>query len=267
MEHGQLLRQYEGGSMQLAGEGDVFPIFTREAVHNETKSLAAGRPMFDTVEHLQIIIPGDPGASPVRIVSEEDKVRFAQAYERFKREEEHVFDGTILESWSMLNKAQVAGLKAMGIHTLEALANISDGNLPRLGMGGMMLRDQARAVLETAKVGHVPARLVQENAQLRTQIDTMGQTISELKVMIEKMARENKVDVSQVTTPLDNAMSHARETLAGQPGDLPEGWQTYKLKELIELCQALGSAVTPRNRDEALKLLSEYQGTRDALKK
>lgn len=263
MDNGELLRQFDGALVKR-GEGDVFPIFKREAIKNETKSLEAGRPIFDTVEMVSIIIPGDPSSVPERAVREHDKERWPEAYNRFKAEQEMVFDGTILEAWAILDAGQVAGLKALGIHTVESLANLPDAFLPKLGMGGLMLRDKARAYVEAAKNGGVPERLVQENAQLRAEREQLAATIAALKHQVEKLARETKVDIS--TIPVADAMASAREVVSKQAGDLPDGWQNQPVKKLIELCSAIGTAMTPRNREEALKLLAEYQGTRNALK-
>jgi len=268
MDHGTITREFDAGTAGVrSGAQDVFPMFFREAVRNEMKSLDAGRPIFDTVEMIKIIIPGDNHTSPVRLVKESDKERYADAYSRFKNEEEIAYDGTPVDSWNRLDMKQVFALKAIGFFTIESIANCSDANLGKLGMGGMMLRDMAKAFIESAKSGGIPERLVAENAQLRDQMKNHSQTIDDLKQLVEKMAKDKGVDISKINIGLNNAMSSAREVTKSQAGDLPDGWRDLKTKDAIEMCKALDFTITPRNKDEAMQLLGEYQGTRDALKK
>ena len=263
METGTIIRNIESAG----ASGAAFPMFIREAVRNEQKSLEAGRPIYDTVEMIKIIFPGDNLHSPVRLIKESDKTLYAEAYQRFKNEEEQVFDGTPVDAWSRLELKQVYALKAMGFFTVESIANVSDANLPKLGLGGMMLRDMAKAFIEAAKNGGNAERYVAENAQLRTDMSVMAQTIADLKQIIEKMAKEKGADISGITTAMDTAIAQTSNTPSVGKGDLPDDWRSYTFKKLQELCAAHEFAVTPRNRDEAISLLDDYQGRRDALKK
>lgn len=267
MENGALLRTTFDGPTSQA-EDNVFPIFSREAVHNETKSVEAGRPIYDTVETITILIPGDNKHVVSRRVHDGDKLRFGDAWARFKREEEMSYDGTPVESWPALDVRQVAALKHMNFFTVEAIASCSDANLAKIGMGAQLLRDRARAFIDAAKTGGAGERLVIENSKLKEQMNGLSATIDELRHMIEKMAKDGgKVDVTTLGNNMDSAMSHARQELASQPGDLPEGWADLKTREAIDLCAALNFAVKPRNRDEAISLLREYQTTRDVVRK
>lgn len=266
MEQGAITRNYESG-VGIPNTGNVFPVFFREAVKNDIKSLEAGRPIFDTQEYIRIIIPGDNLNSPVRLIKESDKVVYAEAYQRFKNEEAMAFDGTPVDAWPRLELKQVYALKAQGFFTVESIANVTDANLNKLGLGAMMLRDMAKAYIEAAKNGGNAERLVAENAQLRTDMSTMARTIDDLKQLIEKMAKDKGTDISKVGESLTAALQPAQEVKSNGVGDLPEGWRSMPIKKLVELCAALDMAVTPRNRDEALSLLDDYQGRRDALKK
>ena len=269
MNQNEFTREFDAGVEAVRGGTDVFPMFFRDAIKNERKSLEAGRPVFDTVEMITIVIPGDPGNSPTRLVNDHDKVRFRAAWERFEREEEMAVDGTPVEAWPRLTLRQAYELKHNGFYTVESIANCSDANLRNLGLGGLSLREFAQAYIEAAKIGGVPERLVAENTQLRNEMDVMTRTIEALRHQIEKIANEkgiqpHTINVAEVT---DTAVSEARETVASnKAGDLPEDWQDRNFKELKEMCDAVGAAVSPRNKSEALKILGEYQGRRDALR-
>lgn len=246
--------------------GTVFPMFRREAIRNEKKSIDQGRPVFDTVEMIQIVIPGDNKSSPVRLIKNSDKERFAEAYERFKREEEMVFDGTPVEAWPRLETRTVYALKAQGFFTVESIAECSDANVSKLGLGGHRLRELARAYLEAAKNGGVAERLAIENAQQREEMAAMAQAIENLKDTISKLAKDTKTDITTIN--VDAAVSAAREVITeSKKAALPEGWQGLKTKELIDLYKAHvpDAAVFPRGRDEALEMLGEYEATRQAV--
>lgn len=263
MDQGEITRAYDG-SIGGAHKGDVIAMFKREAIENEYKSAEQGRPIFDTVEIIQIIIPGDKHTIIDRRVKEDDKIRFADEYARFKAGEEIALDGTPLEAWPRLKTADVYQLKAIGFHTVEHIANCADTHLGRLGIGGMHLRELARAYLEAAANGGNSERLVAENAQLRTQLQGALQSIQSLTDKFEAFARAKGVDVAtiDVATPL----SHAREAAPAKMPALPEGWQKLPLKQLVELCDDKGFAVTPRNKEEAIGFLTEYEAKRAALR-
>ena len=80
-----------------------------------------------------------------------------------------VASGTALASWSAVGPADVKKFEALNIYTVEHLAEVSDGNLSALGLGGRDARDAARLhlmALEAAK----PQQMSDEVAELRAQI-------------------------------------------------------------------------------------------------
>jgi hypothetical protein len=262
LDNGEITRNYD---MALGGDyGNVFPIFFREAIRNEKKSLDAGRPVFDTVPMIKIVIPGDNKTSVVRLIKESDKTNFAAAYERFQREEELVFDGTPVEAWPRLETRQVYELKALGFFTVESIAECSDANVSKLGLGGLMLRDMARAYIDAAKNGGNAERIAVENAHLKEKNEALADSVRDLKLMLEKLMKDNKM--APETVNIDAAISPAREVVGKTvTADLPEGWESLTLKEKIGLCQLHNFAVTPRNTKEADDLLRSYDAQRKAV--
>jgi hypothetical protein len=266
LDNGDVTRIYEDAMLGQDRAGIVFPMFRREAIRNEKKSIDAGRPMYDTIEMIQIIIPGDNKSAPVRLIKESDKVRFADAYERFKREEEMVFDGTPVEAWPRLETRMVYALKAQNFFTVESIAECSDANLSKLGLGGIRLRELARAYIEAARNGGHAERLAIENAQQREEMAAMAQAIENLKDTIAKMAKDTKTDITTIN--VDAALSVARDVVTeSRKAALPADWREYKVREMIELYKAHvpDAAVHPRNREEALQMLGEYEATLKAV--
>jgi len=116
---------------------------------NSFKSAQEGRPIFDEVDYVRIIIPGDKNSILDTQVTEEHKHRFENQYQRFKKNQEQAVSGTPLEVWPQMTVGQVAELKAMNVHTVEQLADMPD-QLAQKIMGNHGLRAKAKLFLDAA---------------------------------------------------------------------------------------------------------------------
>jgi hypothetical protein len=138
-----------------------------------------GRPIYDDMELVEILIPGDRLSRPVLVASEESSnggptwaQLYPREYEAFKRGQIQATSGTPLEHWptSLLTAARVAELKALNIFSVEDLAAVADGYLGRMGMGARELREQARAYIargkEDATSNAMAARIADLEAKL-----------------------------------------------------------------------------------------------------
>ena len=123
--------------------------FYVRAVQNTFKSAQEGRPIFDEVEFVRIIIPGDTKTLIDTKVNAEHRTRFAEMYDRFKKGLAQATSGTPLEVWPQMTVGQVAELKAMHISTVEQLADLPD-TLAQKIMGSHQLRQKAQAFLDAA---------------------------------------------------------------------------------------------------------------------
>ena len=110
--------------------------FRTVAVENRAKSLKEGRPIFDQQEQAVIRFAGDTKKELVAPAHEKCMrdpasglwVSYAQAYQRhyeaFKSGEAAIGEGTPVEELPFLDAARRAELKALHIHTAEALAGL-----------------------------------------------------------------------------------------------------------------------------------------------
>ena len=147
-------------------------------VMNSFKSAQEGRPIFDEVDFIRIIIPGDKNNVVDTKVTEEHKVRFESQYGKFKKNQEQAITGTPLEVWPLMTVGQVAELKALNIHTVEQLADLPDGLAQRI-MGSHALRAKAKTFLEAAAGDAATTRL-------QAELETRDNEIALLK---EQMAQ------------------------------------------------------------------------------
>jgi hypothetical protein len=154
--------------------------FYNEAVQNNFKTGQEGRPIFDDKIFIRIMIPGDRHTVVERPCKDEDKQRFPVQWARFQLQESQTADGTPLEQWPMMTPALVRTFKASNVPTVEALANVSDGNLNNLGMGAREWRERAKAYLDHAKDSAASSRLLAENEDMKAQLATMQANLDNL---------------------------------------------------------------------------------------
>jgi hypothetical protein len=159
-------------------------------VEDPVGSAAAGRPIFIQQERVQIIQPGNPN-QPVELVRDDHRQRWPEQYAAFRRGEEVTADGTPLEQWPVLNRGQVLEMKAMGLHTVQQCAGLSDLAVQKIGMGGARIRELAKAYLDEAdqmaittaaldRAEKAEARLAQLEAQAEESRTLLNQMHAEL---------------------------------------------------------------------------------------
>jgi hypothetical protein len=169
--------------------------FFERPVQHKAKSLKEGRPIFYTSIMCRITAPGMKNQvvdEEIELIDDEKTTirrkmwmndqngnpiyytdRFAEAYGKWRAGMAQV-DGTPLETYSRLDATQVAMLKYLEIHSLEALAGLNDSSLQQLGPGGRQMRDEAKNYLEAAR-GNAPI------AQLTSQLEAMQEQMQELQ--------------------------------------------------------------------------------------
>ena len=159
---------------------ELRPDFYMDSVKDEVASHGAGRDIFREVERVRIIIPGAVASIVVKNVDDSHRRRWPQAYEAFRAGREAPVSGLPLEEWPILNRAQIAELRAMQIRTVEEMAALSDLAVQRIGMGGLMLRDRARAYLDDSQREALTTKLSAENDVLRSRVGALERQVDEL---------------------------------------------------------------------------------------
>lgn len=174
------------GAMPTKASG-VYIRFHKEPVRSKAKSEAAGRPIFDEVEYIEIRTPGDKTNIVDRPVTEADRRQYAAQYRAWKAGDDEQLSGTPLAQWPSVTRAQVEELRYFGVRTVEQLAAMSDGNLQNVGPI-RALRQQAIDFLEAAR-GNAPlttlraelAKRDNELDALRKQVEALTSAASEVK--------------------------------------------------------------------------------------
>lgn len=180
-------------------QSGIFPRFYNKAVQNKAESDKAGRPIFRDVEYVEIRIAGDKGSIVCRKVRDEDRQRWPEVYERFKKQQETAIEGTPVEEWPVLTASQAAELKALNIFTVEALAELKDSGLANLGMGARDLQAKAKAYIAASEDTSVVQQQASQIADLERQVEFLKQQIQEIgekpKEPPKKRGRPKKKEV------------------------------------------------------------------------
>lgn len=231
--------------------------FTAER-RNEAASAARGRYVPVVIDMVRIIIPGDKHNIVERRVREDDKTRFAKQYEAFKKMEEYVPDGTLIETWPMISRTQVYELKAAGIFTVEDIVAIPDSNLSVLGLGGRLLRKYAATFIETSKTNAVPAQLVANEARLSVENESLKRQLKELSDRLELITKQSGKVVSDAASPMVEALAAAPPPApVVDRVSIPDGYEKLTFLELKKIAATVTGAPVMSKAD-AIEVISEY---------
>jgi len=171
-------------SVTYGDDNSNYVEFEMVAVPNASKSAEAGCPQFDDKPFIRIMFPGDKTKVVHRPVKAEDKMKYPRQYAAFVAQETQVSSGFHIDKWPPITKAEAQGMKAMGIHTVEALANLPDTALS--WFGARKYRDMATAYLAQAKDGGAVLELQAKNEALAADLQAMKQQLQDLSAKTEK---------------------------------------------------------------------------------
>jgi hypothetical protein len=145
-------------------------------------------PKWDGKPFVRINIPGDKTTIIEQPVTEEHKKRFPRQYLYFQmkqNEQDAPAVGTSLDIWFTdgngdITRGHIEELRILKFQTVEQVANASDAQLQRIGMGGTGLREKAKAFL---------AR--RNRSETENQLDETKKQLAELQAqMAALMARK-----------------------------------------------------------------------------
>ena len=148
-------------SMRQPGDEQLLVTFRKDKIFSEAEKRHL------EFDFIRIAIPGDKHTVIDTIVTPEYAQRFEAEYGAFKRQQETgIPEGMALEDWGHLNQYQIAEMKVLNILTVQQLAGLSDGQVQRIGMGGLQLRDAARKEVGSVNNDDKIAALEEQIAQL-----------------------------------------------------------------------------------------------------
>lgn len=159
---------------RFAGDNNLLVRFVMHPRMNQARSEEEGRPIFEEVPFVQIMIPGNKESQIFRPATKIDKSRFAEHYRKFEaRVQDEAIEGTLLAEWPGITRSQVEELKFFNIKTVEQLASMADSNgVAVMGING--LKQRAQEFLLKANDNRMETELQaarEELAALRARLD------------------------------------------------------------------------------------------------
>lgn len=169
------------GVAVMGSDAQLLVKFSTHAEISQIKSKAAGMPIYDDVEIVTIMNPGEK--EPV-IVQATDwhRHRFPRQYEAFKKGKEDQHGGTPLEMLFVGQPSTVKQLQAFHIFTIQQLANISDTAKSQIPMGQSLV-DRAKAYLSQAGAGqgfHAMEEMQRQIDALKAKLGDAGVDVPEM---------------------------------------------------------------------------------------
>lgn len=200
-ESPQIIQSGNSYRVQHGTDAGLYVEFYLEAVKDEEATIEAGRPIFFDREYIKIIPVGDKMTVICEPVTDEYRFRWPQKYAAFKAQQHQPQEGTPLEQWPPLTKSQVLTFKGANVHTVEQLANVSDGNLSNLGMGARDLREKAIAYIKSAEGSAGVLAMQQQLNDAMKQIEALKNQLSGFKeegIGVEPKKRGPKPKIKEV---------------------------------------------------------------------
>lgn len=168
-------------------EDGVFPRFYIDTVLNPFATQQAGREVWEEIEMVEMLMPGNMLTRPTSKVSDEHRNRWPEAYAAFKRGEEMSVEGRPLEEWPMLSRAQVKELKYLDFYTVEQVADMTELAIQRIGMGARQLKTAAQAFIGSIDATLPLRSLSIENEKLKQQVEAQAHQLAQQGAMLEQL--------------------------------------------------------------------------------
>jgi len=196
---------------QLATEREERPahvFFERVAVEDKAATLREGRYVAKDVDYVNVTPAYSKDCYRAKAASWFETVardvqagrtperwleQWREAYQRWQNGQEIPLHGTPIRGWGVISPAQQEMLIRLNCLTVEDLADTNEEGMRRIGMGGLELRNKAKAWLQSVK-DHGPltlkvTELEKENTNLRTQIGTLIEQTMALQSQVAALAR------------------------------------------------------------------------------
>jgi len=172
-----------GNSARHQGDENLLVKFYKGNIQNELKSRQEGRPIFEEVDCIHIMIPGNKDHIIDRPASQMDINRFPDHYRKFKaREDQSEMEGTPLEEWPGVTRAQAEEFRYINIRTVEQLAAVADNHISNV-MGGPVLKQKAAKYLEAAKDNKIAEQLLLTQNENKTLMERMEEMAAEMAAL------------------------------------------------------------------------------------
>lgn len=181
-----------GERVRHGGDENLFVEFYVKPKKNNARSEKEGKPCFDNIEYVKILLPGDSKTVVDRPAHDGDRDRFARQYTAFINKHSQAPEGMPIEQWPVMDPATVEECKMSKLFTVEQIAGLNDIQIQKLGIGYRELQKKASAFLEYAKNTALPQQQAAEITRLTSDNADLKRQLSELAARVEAQEEKKK---------------------------------------------------------------------------
>lgn len=174
-----------------AGDGQQIVRFYARSVEDPVKSKEAGRPIHEQVPYMELRHPGDKLFVLNRPAVLSDIQRFPKQWERFRMGQTDLDSGTPLSLMFPGHPEVVDNLRALGLHTVEHLAAVGDGEVGNIGPGGRKWRDAAKRMIDSSEANAETVKLREENRIMAERVAAMEQQMKDFTAALAAAPKED----------------------------------------------------------------------------
>lgn len=157
-----------------------YATFYTDAIQLGFESEKQGRPIFQDVPFIRILVPGDTTNIIEREANDQDKIKYRKEWQHFEAGQTAGLTGTPLEQWPQITRSQLKEAKYFEVHTVEQMAGLADIHAQKLGMGFYELRNKAKAYLDAASGTADSTKQAAENLRLTNMLADLQKQVAEL---------------------------------------------------------------------------------------
>ena len=203
--------------------------FERIAVEDVAASLAAGHYVAKDVDMALITPPYSKDVMKYKVkawfdILEQDVRnqripqqwldRYKESYRAFQNGQDMPLVGTAIRGWGIISPAQQETLIKMSVLTVEDLSMINDEGIKRIGMGGIDLKNKAKAWLlqlkDNGAIALQMAELQKKFANQESLIENQNEKLNDMKRRLSLYESEN---TSEKIVPLMSDSISAADVL------------------------------------------------------
>lgn len=178
------------GAASYGGDDKLVVTFYRGTRLNRQKSREAGTPVFDPVDMVRIIQPGERDAAVYQATPEYQR-RWPRQWAAYQADLEQDQGGTPLEMLFPTQPEIVATLKAIHVTTVQQLAELSDSAMDNVPMGRTLVNN-AKQYLAKAGEGSEYHSLKKENEDLKADLARVTAQVDDLAAKLDERKAEQR---------------------------------------------------------------------------
>ena len=193
--------------------------FFRHWVQNNFKSEQAGHPVGEEFDFIEIKGLGQPNSVVHCKVNTQHQIDYGREWDLYQRGQEQVAEGTPLREWPVMTHGEIVRLNSFGVYTIEAMVDLSDAGLQKIGPGTRALQLRAKAFLEEDAPKAAMANLRVKGDEDRQTIQDQDLEIKQLKARLAETVEPAPEEHAALVAKLKETEAQLEEvTMKRGPG-------------------------------------------------